>query len=82
MKKYKLVKVEWDDAYNIGKWQDHEELDDFLSSQLFRCVNVGWLVRKNKDAIVIAARMGDEGDQFGLAERLPRKMIKKITYLD
>lgn len=80
--KYKLVKVEWDDAYGTDLWKTHDDLvEEFLNGSQFQCINVGWLIEKNSQCIVLASRIAPNEEQFGLIQTLPKKMIKKITYL-
>ena len=80
-KKYPLVLVEWDDACNMGTWHDEQEIDVWLKDNHFQCQSVGWLVRNTKNFVVIAARVSWGDKQYGLLEKLPRKMIKKIKVL-
>ena len=80
MQKIKLIKVEWDDAHSSGGWRDREEYLDFLADDSYECENVGWLIAEDKKAILIAGRKSKCG-QYGLIERVPKKMIKKITKL-
>ena len=76
--KYKFVFVDWDDACSFSSWQDQSELDEWVKDGAYKCQNAGWLVRETKDFyIVCARRSGDE--QYGLCEKLPKRMIKKIT---
>ena len=80
MKKIKLVKVEWDDAFSSAPWKDEEDYKDLLNDNSFECINVGWLIAEDKKGILVAARKSNCG-QYGLIERLPKRMIKKITNL-
>lgn len=80
-KKYPLVIVEWDDANSCSGWRDKEDLDLWMASNEWQCRNVGWLVRETKDFYLIAARHAPNDGQYGLLERLPRKMVRKITRL-
>lgn len=82
--KYPLVRVYWHDAFNRGWWHTEEELDEMLEDESFMVQNVGWLVRDTKNFIIVAARISDRSDdpQYGLCEKLPRKMIEKIEVIE
>lgn len=79
--KYPLVIVEWDDAYATSFWRDNDELDKIANGNSFECINVGWMIRETKKCILLASRWSPNDEQFGLVERLPRKMIKSIKRL-
>jgi hypothetical protein len=78
----KLVRVYWTDAHNTsGGWHDRDELLEFVEDNNWRCSNVGWLAYEDDECVAIAARVTHSKDQFGLIERIPRKMIEKIEEL-
>ena len=77
MKLNTLVIVEWDDAHSAAPWKDLDDVEDFLKDDSFKCSNVGWLVAEDKDGIVLASRKAN-CEQYGLLERLPKRMITKI----
>jgi nitrous oxidase accessory protein NosD len=79
--KKKLVLVKWHDACNTGEWHTDQEVDEWLKDSSFECENVGYLIRETKDFIVLAARVSWGDKQYGLLEKLPRKMIDKIITL-
>jgi len=81
MKKYRLAIIYWEDALNRQSWHTEEELDEFVTDKGFECENVGWIVRETKNAVFIASRKGDVHEQYGLIQRIPRGMVKKVKYL-
>lgn len=82
-KRYPLVVVEWDDANNVGIWQDNDDIDRWMKSKSWECKNVGWLIREEKDFYLLAGRISpNDEEQFGLLERLPKKLVKNIKYLE
>lgn len=81
IRSYPLVCVEWEDAYNRAGWSTEEEVDEFLEDAGFRCVNVGYLIRQTDSCVLIAARASHAQGQYGLIERIPRRMVISISNL-
>lgn len=89
--KPRLVAVYWDDVTGeTGKWIHDADIDDWSASCVFRCINVGWLIRDTPEYIVIAARAtnvfleqkhDDEFAQAGDIVRIPRVLVTKIRRL-
>lgn len=76
----KMVRVYWTDAHNAsGAWHTQEEAMEFVKDNNFQCSNVGFLVHVDKDCVLIASRTTNSGDQVGLIERIPRRMIERVT---
>jgi len=73
--KPKLVMVFWIDICSAPEWQpkDNVELDPAP------CISVGWIVKKDKDTLTIAADQ-NEGD-FGSITTIPMSNVKKIKKL-
>lgn len=82
--KYPLVRVRWIDAVANTAWFKEAEMLEWAASMSdCLCENVGWLVAKNKNYIVIASRsteMNGDGAQFGQLQKIPRTWCK-IEYL-
>lgn len=79
--KYKLVLVEWLDASHIEGWATEEEVDRWNKENKGSvCFNVGWLLREDKDKIILCARTGAD-TSYGFLQKIMRKMIVKITVL-
>lgn len=68
----KIVKVTWKDACNYQGWQDKES----IKCRLPLTITVGFLLKKSKKKIVIAATMGE--DQVGAIVVIPREWCIKI----
>lgn len=77
IKNPKLVHVEWTDAHNNnGNWYTHDEILEFIEDNHFQCSHVGWLIYEDEDCIVLAARKDRPGDQYGLIEKIPKRMVE------
>lgn len=76
MKKYKFVKVDWDDACGSAsnRWRDIEQL--MLPPS--RIVSVGWLIFEDKKFITITSSIDDSGHCCN-DQTIPRGCIVKIT---
>ena len=76
IQRFALVEVVWNDASELtAGWTD--ELDD-TEPQL--ALSVGFLVKEDKDHIVIAQDIDAEGHHNGRGQ-IPRGMVKKIKVL-
>lgn len=52
MKAYKLLYIEWHDAYTYDSWDTEEGAIDMCKNML-PCHSVGWLLKETKDQITI-----------------------------
>lgn len=78
----KLVCVEWDDAYNnAGSWHTLEEAVEFARKNSFRVKNVGWLIHEDDSCYLLSSRHAYIEEQYGLIERIPKKMVRNFTEL-
>jgi len=83
--KYKLVYIEWVDAYQDveGGWRTEDDIDMWLEKYGdFVIKQCGWLIKVEKEFIVIASEIHkghDEDDlpQFSLIQKIPKPWIKK-----
>lgn len=74
--KYDLVEIIWNDASELtAGWTDELEKTE---PQL--ALSVGFLVKSEKEHIVIAQDVDEEGHHNGRGQ-IPRGMVKKITVL-
>jgi hypothetical protein len=81
----RLERIWWTDATNVaGGWHTHDELQDFATNQKWKCTNTGWLVHEDDECVVLAGRMTNDREQFGLVERIPKRMIehREILYTE
>ena len=79
MKKNKIVSIEWEDAsYNQGYW-DVKDPENF---NVIHNNTVGHLIKINKEVVITSTdRWRAPDDCHRHISTIPRKMIKKITYL-
>lgn len=77
-RKLRRVCVEWEDAVTTSGYFDPKDPKD---GSLCKCKTVGWLARKNKDTIVMITNMFEDGE-LRHTHTIPRKTVKKITYLE
>lgn len=78
---YPLVLVTWEDTTCMSAWQDKKELLDFATNHKWLCSNVGYLVYEDTESVTLAARLNNDGEYFGLAERISRRAIIEIKTL-
>lgn len=78
MKKYPLVIIEWDDVGTVSGWENIKE-----SQQLkpFRAKTVGWEIHKDKENIVLATALDNDGDCNG-RRVIPRGCIRGIRRIE
>lgn len=74
MKKYKVVRIDWLDAWGKSGWFEEREID----CSGYKVASVGYLVKSNKNGVVIASSISEDGTLLGLSFR-PHGMIVKIT---
>lgn len=76
---FKLVRVDWFDAQSgFGSPMDVQEL---LEVPPVQTTSVGCLVHKDKEKIVLGFMMFGKEEYFKHWQMIPKKMIKKMTYL-
>ena len=79
-KRYPAVFIEWMDSAGPAGWVDDEDWD----ADLLKCVSLGFLVGKTKDAYIVACHVVDIG---GHSEKshgplaIPRATVKKLHWL-
>jgi len=82
--KFPLVRIEWIDACSNSGWFTEKEMLKWANDHSnYRCENVGYLITKTKDYIVVASRISqnnDEERQYGNLQKIPRTWCK-ITKL-
>lgn len=77
MAKYKLAKVEWEDANGCTTWTT---LKDAQTRSLSKVVSTGYIIRNDKNALTIAGSYTDN-DNIHDTTMIPRGWVKKITYI-
>lgn len=80
IEEYPLLKITWVDAHNNnGAWMDEDELQEFGKDEAYRVTQVGYKVYEDELCIVLASRLSkpspEYGQSYGMAERIPKKLI-------
>ena len=81
--KYKLVCVEWVDAYGCSS---HWEQIGYIQPLTMKCFSVGWLVFEDKEMIIIVPHLSQSNhetiEQQGCGDMsIPRSAIKKMKII-
>lgn len=83
--RYPLVYIEWHDAVGSEAWGSEESIliwgERYSDWKIFE---VGWLLKKTKDYILIASRYNESSEkeaQWGQVQKIPRTWCKVITIL-
>ena len=71
--KYPLMIVEWRDAQSDAAWGDIEEIDKW-ADETYLVSEVGWLISKNKEHIVMTSEIGNDGS-IGNRTKIPNSWI-------
>lgn len=77
---YKLIYIEWHDAFAKTTWMTEEELNKWKKGEMI--VNeVGWLIEETPKQIILAGRYippdNEDVEQFGLLQKIPKTWIRK-----
>jgi len=79
MKEMKIVEVEWFDAQS--GFSSPLTLEELEKEEPFHTFSVGYLIKEDKDKVILGFMMfGDEG-MFKHWQLIPRGMIKKIKVI-
>ena len=80
--KHKILIVEWEDSSQpVSEWQ---WADDYAIPEIVRCISVGFLIARTRNAIALAPNIGDpEKDRLQASGiiRIPRSAIRRIDEL-
>jgi hypothetical protein len=74
MKKLKMVKVFWGDAWGRAGWSRDVKLEPCLVE------SIGYLVDSNKEGVMLAQGIAEDGAYVGIG-MIPKGMIKKVKVL-
>lgn len=80
-KTYPLVLIDWIDPWSRGGWADNPEEVNEAWKHDFSCQSVGWLIKEDKDKVMIAASRTANDSQLGDLFMVPRRCINSITQL-
>jgi hypothetical protein len=84
MSKRKLYEIIWDDAFSLtGRaWISRSDAKHGVrTDERNPCHSVGWIIRKTKHYIVLAAKMGNASGEIGSVHGIPKGCIRKIHRL-
>ena len=71
----KAVRVEWIDSHHIEGWTEVDKLAEIEKKII---ITIGWLVRKDKEGIVIANSLGQNPEQVCGIMCIPTTAIVNI----
>lgn len=74
--KFKIVEVKWEDTCSSDPWTRSKDVLERLD-----CVTVGYLLKRDKSAIHLAASLNESG-QRSSTWRIPAGMVRKVRVLD
>ena len=77
---FPLVYVEWHDAYANSTWMSVDQYERWKTPHCMMTHEIGWLIEKHKDYVVIASRFNPFEGNFGQWQMIPRTWCK-ITVL-
>lgn len=78
---HRFVEVQWHDAHSTNRWKSWTEADEQHDDPCL-CVTVGFLVKKDKKNVSVAASIGPDAGTYGGIWTIPTPMVKKIYYLN
>ncbi len=76
LKKYKIVEVEWLDAQS--GFSSPLTLEELEREEPVHTFSVGYLLKEDKDKVILGFMMWGEEDWFKHWQLIPRGMIKNI----
>ena len=79
----KAVYIEWADAltWQESSWMYSDDLEEWASKNDFIVKEVDFIVKETKKYIVIAGRIGDNGNSMGGIIKIPKPWIIKRKVL-
>lgn len=77
---YPIERVTWVDSASIDAWHSLEELKR-LTSEVYACVSVGYLVHETEDSIVVASTTGEQ-ERLCSAMQIPKVAILRRELID
>ncbi len=74
----KIVKIIWMDTISTDGWFSNEEALKWVKDDIGEIHDVGYLLEKNKDYVVISPSYSYKVNQYDYLKKIPTKVIKKI----
>jgi hypothetical protein len=82
VKSPRLVLVTWIDSVTYGGWKFPDEVNKWMDNPASKIESVGYLIRENKDVVVIASSKTEGAEkQHSALTLIPKVAIKKIKTL-
>lgn len=75
MERGDLEYVKWEDPTSQSQWMDSDDIDEFMNDKTFVAESVGWIVKEDDSAIVIAATVNVPDTYVGQTFRIPKSAI-------
>lgn len=81
------IYIEWcDSTHDAGDWKTAEECEEWARNSLWTVRQVGFIIEENDSYLVLAARVGCEGDEsiepvYGQLQKIPKTWILKRIIL-
>jgi hypothetical protein len=82
MPTYPLVLIQWTDTICNTQWRHDEDVDEWAGEQKWLVSDVGYLLRKTEEYVVLAGSWAKAEGQFKNLSKIPRGMVKVIRELD
>ena len=75
--KINLVYVKWADAFHQEpcKWNGWEQITEFFNDSDFQVETVGWIIKENKEYILISPMKSLHNNSFGHIQKIPKGII-------
>lgn len=75
-----LVYIVWHDAYANAAWMTPDEYREWMNPEFMENHEVGWLIDRFKNVVVLASRFNPTSGQYGGFQLIPETWCK-ITVL-
>jgi len=83
MGKYKLVRIEWEDAVANPNWFNLSEAKQWMG-EMPRVIETGYLISENKRCVVLSSAIATgtqiSEEKFGQLHFIPKKMIVSMKH--
>ncbi len=74
----KLVWIKWVDSIGYSKWTNEDYLKEEFEKDILCCESVGWVIKEDKDRIMIAPHKSLNTNSFDGTMTIPKCSIKEI----
>ena len=81
-RKKKIVYIKWADAFHQEpcRWNSWKKINEFFNDPDFQVETVGWIIKEDKEYILISPMKSLHDNSFGHIQKIPKGTIieKKI----